>query len=74
MGLVTEIAITESKNGASVGDVHASNGCVQDGEKQFSLVFWMRMEVVGLLALITIVWVLLTLPTVFYHIPVTVSH
>ena len=69
--LVIEIAMTESKNGASAGDVHSpNNGRVQDGEKQFSP---MRMEVVGLTVLITIVWGLLTLPTVFYHIPVTVS-
>ena len=51
-------------------DVHS---CDQDGEKQFSLEFWLRLKVAGLLVLITIVWGLLTLPTVFYHIPVTVS-
>ena len=58
------------KEGAYTGDVHGHD---QDEEKQFSLVFWIRIEVVGLLVLITIVWGLLTLPTVFYHIPVIVK-
>ena len=74
---VTEIAMTESTpdNGGakSVEDVRLSNGHDLVEDKQFSLQFWLRLEVVGLLVLIAIVWGLLTLPIIFYHIPVTVS-
>ena len=34
---------------------------------------WIRVKVVVLFILIVIVWGLLTLPIVFYHIPVEVS-
>ena len=44
-----------------------------EGRKQFSLTFWIRVEVVGLSMLIVIVLGLLTLPIIFYFIPVTVS-
>ena len=68
---VTEIATTEStpnnEDAISTGDVRGHDG------KQFSLQFWLRLEVVGLSVLIVIVWGLLTLPIIFFHIPVTVS-
>ena len=51
-------------------EVHTFNG---EERKQFSLGVWMRVEVVGLSILIVIVWGLLTLPTVFYHIPVSLA-
>ena len=75
---VTEIAMTEStpNNGGGVksaGDVHLSNGHDLVEDKQFSMQFWLRLEVIGLLVLIVIVWGLLTLPIIFYYIPVTVS-
>ena len=72
---VTEIAMIEStpNNAKSVGDVHLSNGHDLVEDKQFSLQFWLRLEVIGLLVLIVIVWGLLTLPIIFFHIPVTVS-
>ena len=63
---VTEIAMTESTP-ISTEDLHGHD------VKQFSLQFWLRLEVVGLLVLIVIVWGLLTLPIIFFHIPVTVS-
>ena len=74
---VTEIAMTEStpnNDGAkSAGDVHLSNGHAPGEGEHFSLQFWLRLEVIGLLVLIVIVWGLLTLPIIFFHIPVTVS-
>ena len=51
-------------------DVHAFNG---EERKQFSLGVWIRVEVVGLSILIVIVWGLLKLPTIFFHIPVSLN-
>ena len=73
---MTEIAMTESTPYYGIdsdGDVPLSNDRGLVKGRHFSLQIWLRLEVVGLLVLIAIVWGLLTLPIIFYHIPVTVS-
>ena len=36
---------------------------------QFSVKTWLRTEVVALCILVVVVWILLSLPLLFYHLP-----
>ena len=67
------VSFANEQNGsystAPLRDRAASTGPV--GGPKFSVKTWLRTEIVVLCIMMVIVWVLLSLPIIFYHLPET---